>query len=198
MKKSILINLIFCTISISSLISCNKSQKDDAVSSSLAKTDSIIKVKTDSIPSNDLAENIKKVITTKYLQPNDLNTIDSTERKFSYQEIDLNNDGKKEIFISFFTPYFCGTGGCSLALLDSDLNIVNRFTVTETPLYISPDSKNGWNVIYVKSKGDWKALEYANGKYPSNPSVVKKSDAEPDPKSIILFKDKSDSKIYNF
>jgi len=151
------------------------------------------------VSDNDsLVQNIKKTITTKYIESNDLKLLDSVDRKFSFQEVDLNNDGKKEVFVNFFTPYFCGTGGCSLLLLDSDLNIITRFTVTETPIYISPETRNGWNVLMVKSKDDWKTLEFRNGKYPSNPSMAKDSSAEPDPKSILVFKDPNDSKVYNF
>mgnify|MGYP000099895347 CR=1 FL=1 len=197
-KNLIFIKAAFSSILIFGAVSCGKTSKDDSTTNELPKKDSIVKVESDSTAKKDLAENIKKVITTKYLKPEDLKVIDSAECKFSYQEIDLNNDGKKEVLINFFTPYFCGSGGCSLALLDSDLNIVNRFTVTEIPLFISPDTKNGWKVIYTKSRGQWKALEYENGKYPSNPSVVKDSKAEPDAKSISIFRDQNQSKIYNF
>lgn len=197
-KNLIFVKVAFSAILILAAVSCGKKHKDDSTTNDLPKNDAPVKMDQDSMSVNDLAEKIKEVITTKYLKPEDLKVIDSAERKFSYHEIDLNNDGKKEIFVNFFTPYFCGSGGCSLALLDSDLNIISRFTVAETPLFISPDTKNGWNVIYTKSRGKWKALEYENGKYPSNPSVVKDSKAEPDTKSISIFKDQDQSKIYNF
>ena len=192
------IKLTFYVFLTFNIVSCNKTTKVDSVADAPPGKDSVVKVDNDMLTNDDLIANIRKVITTKYLKPEDLKVIDSTERKFSLQEIDLNNDGKKEVFINFSTPYFCGSGGCSLLLLNSDLGIINRFTVTETPLYISPDYKNGWKVILVKSKGKWKALEYEKGKYPSNPSVVKDSNAEPDSKSSLIFSNQKDSQLYNF
>ena len=48
----------------------------------------------------------KAFLTTQYLNEGDLRAIDPQDRKFSYQQIDLNNDGKKETFVDFFYALF--------------------------------------------------------------------------------------------
>lgn len=203
MKNGAIINVVFSFLVCCANVSCSKNNKPDTSSNADSGKNSLVETKTISnatttLESDSLADKLKEVIKSKYLKPEDLKLLDSNDRKFSFQEIDLNDDGKKEVFINFFSPYFCGTGGCSLLLLDSDLNIITRFTVTETPIYISPETKNRWNVLMVKSRNAWKTLEFANGKYPSNPSVAKDSSSKPDPKSILVFKDPNDSKVYNF
>jgi len=190
-KKPVFYILIFYII-----ISCNKTSQDLKVTEPDISHEKIVTKKDSRVDS--LAERIKNVITTEYLQSNDFKVISPDGRKFTFQEVDFNNDGEKEIFVNLFTPYFCGTGGCSLILLNPNLEIINRFTATETPIYIDSKFENGWNVLIVNSKGNWKALISENGKYPSNPSVVKNSASKPDSNTIAVFKNDDNSKIYNF
>lgn len=144
-----------------------------------------------------VADEIKQLLINDYLKA-DIGVIDTGDRKFNIHEVDLNNDQKKETFVNLYTPYFCGTGGCTVLLLDNNLKLMNRFTVTETPLYIDPAFENNWKVIYVKSKGQWKSLTYTKGKYPNNPSVLKNSEVGPKEGSVIIFKDNHSSKTYSF
>jgi len=144
-----------------------------------------------------LAEKIKQLLKNDYLKA-DIGVIDTSDRKFNIYEVDLNNDQTKETFVNLYTPYFCGTGGCTVLLLDNNLKLMNRFTVTETPLYIDPAFQSKWKVIYVKSKGQWKSLTYTKGKYPSNPSVATNSEVAPQEESVIIFKDNHSSKTYSF
>ncbi|MCX8530758.1 hypothetical protein [Chryseobacterium luquanense] len=150
------------------------------------------------ITSDDsLAIKIKDYITSEYLKPEDLRVIDAAERKFNLYQIDLNNDGKKEIFINFFTPYFCGSGGCSLALLDSNLKLINKFTVTRTPITVDSKTENGWKVVWLQDGNSWKILTSKNGKYPSNPSLLKSTKEVPESNAVKLF-DATTQKTYSF
>lgn len=146
---------------------------------------------------DSLAVKVKDYITSEYLKSEDLKVIDAAERKFNLYQIDLNNDGKKEIFINFFTPYFCGSGGCTLALLDSDLKLINRFTVTRTPITIDSKTENGWKVLWLQDGNAWKKLINKNGKYPSNPSLIENTKEAPETNAIKLF-DTNTSKSYSF
>lgn len=83
--------------------------------------------------SDELTDKVKEYITTKYLTEADLRTISEDQRKFQLYLIDLNNDGKQEVFVNFNTSYFCGTGGCSILLLNDQLDPITKFTVTRTP-----------------------------------------------------------------
>lgn len=203
MKKTILNASLACTLLLT-LSYCSKTPempvkeipslnqpKDSSETNAPAAKDSA-KDSEDSI-----ASHVKDYINSQYLKPEDLKVLDQADRKFNIAQIDLNNDGKKEIFINFFTPYFCGSGGCSLALLDSDLKLINRFTVTRTPISIDSKTENGWKILWLQNGNAWKKLTYKNGKYPSNPSLVNPTEETPETNSIKIF-ESSTSKVYSF
>ncbi|UFH33917.1 hypothetical protein LNP04_09530 [Chryseobacterium sp. C-71] len=146
---------------------------------------------------DSLALRIKEYITKEYLKPEDLKLLDEDDRKFNLYQIDLNNDGKKEVFINFFTPYFCGSGGCSLVLLDSNLKLINKFTVTRTPISIDSETENGWKVLWLQDGDSWKVLTNKNGKYPSNPSSIEVANSAPESNALKLFNTNL-SKPYSF
>ena len=56
----------------------------------------------------------------------DIVAMTDSDRKFQMYKIDLNKDGKQEIFVRFLTPYFCGTGGCNFLLLDHEGEIITN------------------------------------------------------------------------
>lgn len=146
-----------------------------------------------------LAKKLKNYITTTYLSKSDLRAIDKNERKFQFYQIDLNNDGKMEVFVNFITPYFCGTGGCTLLLLSDQLKPITEFTVTNTPLYVKKETKNGWRVILTRSEEDLKELIFHDGTYPSNPSMIdKKASVSPNDKAEVLFDEHLKSKTHSF
>ena len=145
-----------------------------------------------------LAERIGDFLKNDHLK-SDYELLTDVNRKFQLAEIDLNNDGKNEVFVNFFTNYYCGTGGCSLLLLDSDMNIITKFTVTRTPLFIQKELLNGWNTILVQSQGKFVKLIHDTKGYPPNPSVVKPVDYAPSGHDLVLFDDNfSPSKTYTF
>jgi hypothetical protein len=145
-----------------------------------------------------LAAKIKNYITAGFLTKNDLKAIPENQRKFQFYKIDLNNDGKNEVFVNFLTSYFCGSGGCTLLLLDHKLAKINKFTATRT-LFVEQTLQNNWRVILTESEGSWRKLVYINGSYPSNPSMVKTTDEFPGDESEILFQEGSSKlKTYTF
>ncbi|KQR93389.1 hypothetical protein ASG01_09380 [Chryseobacterium sp. Leaf180] len=203
MKKFSLFPSLMCMIFFS-IVSCDKTSykaveernfSDMPVGSVDTGASSAVK---SVIKSEDsLALKLKDYIISKYLKPEDLRVIDPGERKFHMQQIDLNSDAKKEIFISFYTPYFCGSGGCTLLLLDSKLKLINRFTVIRTPITVDSQTENGWKVLWFKEGNSWKKLMNKNGKYPSNPSLVKPTEEVPETDAVKLF-DTDTSKSYSF
>lgn len=136
------------------------------------------------------AEKIAHYIANEYLTPGDLKAIPMNDRKFRYQQIDLNGDGQMEVFVSFYTPYFCGTGSCSMVLLDDHLKPITKFTVTRNRLFAGPEVKNGWKTLLMEDNKGWKELTYENGKYPSNPSLLPATSKERSDKAEGIFEDK--------
>ncbi|MDA8595666.1 hypothetical protein N9L20_04215 [Flavobacteriaceae bacterium] len=116
--------------------------------------------------------------------------VPETDRKFEFYTTDLNLDGKPEYFVKLVSPYFCGTGGCTIFLFDSEFNVVQKFTVSDV-FYVQSEIINGWKIILTRSEGHWRKLEYP---YPNNPSVLPISTEIPsrDAKGLEY------SKIYKF
>ena len=147
---------------------------------------------------DELAEKIKNYITKNYLSEADLRAINASDKKFQLYQIDLNNDGKQEVFVNFMTPYFCGTGGCTLLLLDDKMKLINKFTVTRTPIFAKNTMINDWKVLLTRSQGDLKKLVYSNGTYPTNPSMVEETVEKPGNDAEIIFDEAKSAKTYSF
>jgi hypothetical protein len=158
--------------------------------------------------SDSTAQFLSKYITEKYLKPNDLQAIDTKDRKFSFYEIDLNGDKKNEYFIKFEGNYFRGSGGGTFLLLSDDMKLINTFTVTNEPIFRSSEKINGWNDLILfgdrsEAEGvkNFIHLKYdkAKGKYPSNPSLIKKIDLAPSGHDFVMWhKDFSVAKVFEF
>ena len=189
------------------LISCKEAKKEN--SNATEKTivespkkeieKSVEEVYAPQTVNDELAEKIKTYLKTDYLK-NDIAILEETDRQFQFYEIDLNEDGKNEIFINFFTRYFCGSGGCTLLLLDANLKPITKFSVMNPPLFVEKTKKNGWSILLIKDSGVFKELSYNKGKYPSNPSILEKAPYDaPSGHAEILFSDEySKAKIYTY
>lgn len=147
----------------------------------------------------ETAKQLITFLTRDYLK-NDLSILEPKDRKFQFYKIDLNDDGMEEIFVRFFSSYFCGTGGCTLLLLDNDLKIITNFSVTRPPIYAEKTRANGWAILLVKDAGVFKELAFKDGTYPSNPSVLPKAPYDaPSGHAEVLFDDELyKSKTFNF
>lgn len=198
-------SVFFLAFIISIAIGCKKEHQEKAKATpETKKTDTVAVEKPVveyAVGTTDeaVAAKIKNYLTTDYLKK-DLKFMSKEERKFQFQTVDLNNDGQQELFINFITPYFCGSGGCTLLLLDNDWKKITRFTVTSTPIMIEPNKEQKWAVLMVKDNGVWKDLIYKNGKYPSNPSLLSKSKADaPSGHAQVIFSDEfSPAKTFDF
>ena len=104
----------------------------------------------------------------------DLPAMTKEDRFFYYEAFDLNNDQKNEYFVGFSNPYFCGSGGCSGYILNSDGSVINKFTVTDFPIYVTTSTSDEFYDLIFETGGKFHLLKFKNGKYPSNPSVQEK------------------------
>jgi len=104
----------------------------------------------------------------------DLPEMTKEDRFFYYEAFDLNNDQKNEYFVCFSNPYFCGSGGCSGYILNNDGSVINKFTVTDFPIYVTTSTSDKFYDLIFETGGKFHLLKLKNGKYPSNPSVQEK------------------------
>jgi hypothetical protein len=145
------------------------------------------------------AASIKNALVNDLLK-DDLASMEEKDRKFQYFTVDLNDDGKKEHFVAFMSPYFCGSGGCTVMLLDHEASVITKFTVMRTPIWAEKTTTNGWRNLLVRSGGELKELKFDGSTYPSNPSVVPTASFDaPSASAIIMFDDNfAKAKTYTF
>ena len=135
------------------------------------------------------AANITNFLVNDFLKE-DISFLQPNDRKFQFYKIDLNQDGNEEIFVRFFSPYFCGSGGCTFLLLDKYGEIITKFSVTRAPIFVEPSAKNGWSILLVRDAGVFKELIFSEGSYPSNPSMLSKAPYDaPSGHAQVMFDD---------
>lgn len=171
-------------------ISCTNSSNRTTNAAEI-KTDSLAKTNTAATPATDngsyipatyrpeAVQLVTGVLQKMYAADLAKNLIDSFSRSFSLFEFDINGDEKKEIWVAHTGPYFCGTGGCTLLLLNPEGQAITTFTVSETPVVIATESNNGWRNIFISHGGKYRLLKYDGKSYPSNPSLIEASSLLP-------------------
>ncbi|MGD9346133.1 MAG: META domain-containing protein [Candidatus Aminicenantes bacterium] len=77
--------------------------------------------------------------------------------RYIYSRVDLNGDGKDEVFVYLLGSIFCGTGGCNLVLFtegENGYSLVNNFPISRIPVIVSPEKTDGWNnIVRLESGG---------------------------------------------
>ncbi|NMS24974.1 hypothetical protein HKB34_30780, partial [Vibrio parahaemolyticus] len=81
--------------------------------------------------------------------------------------------------------YFCGSGGCAAYMFDNEGNVINRMSVTRTPIVLADSYSNGWQDFIVWSNGSYRLMSYNGEAYPSNPSLEPKVDRDANQQAAI-------------
>jgi len=164
---------------LSSLLffSCNSSENK------AKQSDTLITVHQSEEPGKDAVSHQKEMVNENTLHlvklslskmfKDDLskNLIDEQSRKFKVFEHNINEEPKKEVFVGLTGPYFCGSGGCTVLLLNPEGELITKFTVTEYPLLIADTFTMGWKDLILHSQGKDHLLKFNGKTYPSNPSI---------------------------
>ncbi|WP_313071484.1 hypothetical protein [Lacrimispora sp.] len=144
-----------------------------------------VKAGTDEIPMLTLPEGITgmKAETKPFKELRDLIIEDMVVPEdyyetthYFYNYIDLNDDGKNEIFAMVTGPYTSGTGGSSALLLSENggkLHITQEFTLVNEPIIVSDTLDNGYHDLiipyYSDNKTQYSVLKYNRQAYPNVP-----------------------------
>lgn len=76
--------------------------------------------------------------------------------RYLYGRFDLDDDGRKEVMVYLLGRYFCGTGGCTLLILqqsDSGWRLVNSFPTSRVPVVVRHARSNGWRDLVRLTAG---------------------------------------------
>ena len=101
------------------------------------------------VTSIETPQKIAYFISNQFLKERDFRALYANDQKFQYEATNLNGDGINEYLVSFSSPYFCGSGGCNLLILDKNFNLITNFTITHTPVLVDSKTTNRWNDILL-------------------------------------------------
>lgn len=131
-----------------------------------------------------IANRVNTTDRTRLMKIENLKEIGYTEEqlkglRFMEVETDLNNDyTSREFLVYVMDPMLCGTGGCSLYIVDDKGNTLSYMTVTKLPIYTRMPSieaqqkeKGKWYDLFVWSNGAFRQLKHDGTAYPNNPST---------------------------
>lgn len=178
-------------LAVMAMMACSgeKTSSNEGVDSSEAaqvhSADSITAVfdpdPTDTIPASEyvalasdtaVASRIGKVLPV--ILEKQLVGAEAKDRRFAFDQADLNGDGKNELLVGFTGMNWCGSGGCTALVLSSEGKLITLFTVVGFPFTVLESKTGGWNDLVVHSGHADRLLKWNGSKYPSNPSVAPK------------------------
>ena len=185
--------LVIATFFLAGTFACNSEEKKETTDTVTVESVTITEEKsapepppsfdpdpTDTIPGDSYGINsISKQtadlvrLTLQDLHKEDLKKgiIDSFGRRFIFFEYDLNEDGKKEIFVGLRGSFFCGSGGCTTYLLDNQGNVITKFSVSRD-IVIDNNKTKGYKDLFIYSGGKFRIVKFNGNTYPSNPSTL--------------------------
>jgi heat shock protein HslJ len=80
-----------------------------------------------------------------------------TRARYVYAPVDLDGDGRPEVFVYLMGPFFCGTGGCNLLLLRptprGGYALVSDFPTSRVPIFVSERRTRGWRDLWRLQSG---------------------------------------------
>lgn len=99
---------------------------------------------------------------------------------YRWAEADLKGDGQTEQFVYATDSNHCGSGGCTLFVLQHQpvgYRVVLRSTVTRLPIRLLATSSYGWRDLAVDVAGGGVPsgtvrLRFEGTKYPGNPTLA--------------------------
>lgn len=184
--KKILMLFLGAVFAAALFTACTGEHTENAVESpsqevtEMTKADVVDPDPTDNVPAGQynpatadplMAANIRNALVHDLLK-DDIEFIPAENRRFSYEKVDLNGDGKDEYLVGLQNSFFCGTGGCTFLLLDHEGALVTRFSVSRSPFIVLPNKTNGWHDLAVFSGSAMRKLTFDGTTYPSNPSTL--------------------------
>lgn len=132
------------------------------------------------------AATIATWIDQSVLMPQGL-SLETDKIRYMNGSADLNSDGSAEHFVLLQDRYFCGSGGCAAYMFDNSGKVLNRMSVTRTPVVLADSFSDGWQDFIVWSNGAYRQMSFNGESYPSNPSLEPKVDRDTNVQAAIAY-----------
>ncbi len=141
-------------------------------------------------PDKDLEAAIRRV--SPYYTRNVVDIEGGTGRgRYVYGRVDLNGDGREEVFVYLLGSIFCGTGGCNLLLFTQNRNgysLINNFPISRLPVIVSAKRTKGWHDLIRLESGGGVKTSYVRHAFDGRRYVKRErmpADKAPDGKSYL-------------
>jgi putative lipoprotein len=110
--------------------------------------------------------------------------------------VDLDGDGRRDGVVLLMSTYFCGTGGCTLAVFANTragYRFVSRSTLVSSPVRVSTASSHGWRKLIVRVRGGGgpaadRSLSFDGKRYPLNASLQPRATRSAISRSRVLIR----------
>jgi hypothetical protein len=188
--------LLIHLFTIVSMQSCQEQRRDTGIVDAADSTGEVkVTSATKETPAVEISGTAKRVqLALQSIYRGDSISMRHQDRKFTYHEIDLNGDKKKEIFVGFSGRFHCSNLGCRFVLLSHSGHLISKFSPAEYPILILHSSTRGWRdmVVGTATSGPSLHLVKWNGhKYPEGISMQAEYSSLPDthPHRVFNFKD---------
>jgi hypothetical protein len=83
--------------------------------------------------------------------------------RYVHAPVDLDGDGREEVFVYPMGPIFCGTGGCNLLLFrptPRGYALVSDFPTSRVPIIVSETRHRGWRDLWRLQSGGGAPASY--------------------------------------
>lgn len=83
--------------------------------------------------------------------------------RYVYNRVDLDDDSEPEVVVYLLGSFFCGSGGCTMLLLDdaaSDYRLVQTFSIARAPVIVSSGATSGWHDLFKLESGGGAEASY--------------------------------------
>lgn len=102
----------------------------------------------------------------------ELQEMDADARRYQIAEYDLNDDGNQEVLMTIPTQDYCGSGGCSMWVLNHQGKLISKTSTVDFPIGISKTKTNGWFDLFSYSNRAEHVLKFDGKVYSSNASTA--------------------------
>lgn len=117
---------------------------------------------------------------------------DTRTQEFRHALTDLDHDGVDDALVLLLGADWCGTGGCTLLVLQGGQNgfrLVSASSVTEEPVRVSTrERRHGWSSLIVNSRKGEVLMRFDGQRYPSNASVLARASKSQIRNSLTLIR----------